>query len=323
METEELLAAERAEREDMEHELLSLQEQVSSLAAQLAISKNSESYLMEQLRELIVHGVETSESDATVNLQRIVSSGEDVKRGKPVPLSEATANYVKSPEFENTLGGGVGAGASAQAQEKLPTSSKFPFGVMAMTDNGGKHDLHISTRLALAATSAVDPHARVIKRWSVGGTSALERLMKMEKRLQNIEGERVGYTLPGSGPAKDDAVDEDKESVRSRESNAGAGVGAGLHRRPTAPVPLTGARKSLAEHAGSKGQALFSSLHAAKKVTEPDFQDKARDRLSFRDEHPKAGSGGSGGKSMQHMAGGRRKPTHRESSPLEHHDMNF
>ena len=64
--------------------------------------------------------------------------------------------------------------------------------------------------------------------------------MKMEKRLQNIEGERVGYTLPGSGPAKDDAVDEDKESVRSRESNAGAGVGAGLHRRPTAPVPLTG-----------------------------------------------------------------------------------
>ena len=83
---------------------------------------------MEQLRELIVHGVETSESDATVNLQRIVSSGEDVKRGKPVPLSEATANYVKSPEFENTLAGGVGAGGDGPGGPKTPGVPGHPGG---------------------------------------------------------------------------------------------------------------------------------------------------------------------------------------------------
>jgi hypothetical protein len=323
-ETEELLQAERSEREAMEHDLASVREQVTALAKQLAVSQNSEAYLMEQIRELIVHGIVTSESDATVTLQKILSSGDDVKKGKPVPLSEATAAYVKSAEFEQGLSGSAGGASEAQEKEKLPTSPKFPFGVTAMTDNGGLHNLHTSTRLALAATSAVDPNARVIKRWSAGGTTALDRLLRMEKRLQAIEGEREGYALPGSETATAEAMereregaDEDKESVGNKDSRPS--VHGSAPRRPTAPAPLTGARKSLAEHTGSKGQAIFSSLHAAKKVAEPEKEEKVKDRLSFRDDVHIVREN-----KLSHMAGGaRRRTAHRDSTPIVQEEMQF
>jgi hypothetical protein len=196
-----------------------------------------------------------------------------------------------------------------------------------MTDNGGMHNLKTSTRLALAATSAIDPNARVIKRWSVGGTSALDRLMKMEKRLQAIEGEREGYALPGSESAAAAAAaaleasggaNEDKESVRSKDSRPSSVLG-GSRRRPTVPSPPTGARKSLAEHAGSKGQAIFSTLHAAKKVAEPVEEEEVRERISFRDDVQVAREN-----KLSHMTGGgRRRTGHRDSTPIIHEEMQF
>ena len=168
----------------------------------------------------------------------------------------------------------------------------------------------------------MDPNARVIKRWSVGGTTALDRLLRMEKRLQAIEGEREGYALPGSETATAEAMereregaDEDKESVGNKDNRPS--VHGSAPRRPTAPAPLTGARKSLAEHTGSKGQAIFSSLHAAKKVAEPEKEEKVKDRFSFRDDVHVAREN-----KLSHMAGGaRRRTTHRDSTPIVQEEM--
>jgi hypothetical protein len=260
------------------------------------------------------------------------SSGDDVKKGKSVPLTEATAAYVNSTALER---------GTKDANEKIPSTPKYPYGVVSMTDNGGKSDLKSAQRLAFAATSAVDPAAAIIKRWEAGGISAYDRLLAMEKRLQGMEGVRLGFELPGDRDDADKAsehshVDEHRGSGGGRnpprmsqsaglysqqqqqqqQQQSGAGAAAGAHalksamKRPSAH-PLAGARKSLASHDRSKGQALFNAMHAPKRVPgdgdfnaddegdggggDGDGDARSSSRIFFKDDHRHGGGSSQGG----------------------------
>lgn len=224
--TEEALAAEQARSAALEAEVTELRKQVEQANSNVLVAQKAKSYAKKQLQEFIVHGSAPDESAAAEVMQKLLSSAEAIIGGKPLFMSEKVSAYIKEEEmFAPVLEGESTVTSSATTATKGTkgarnteggggTSRSSPPGYVSMADNGGKVDLQSSLRIALAATSTLDPTGQLLERWQASGNGAAEMILSLERKLQKVEGApRDGFEIPADMTAHEQVSKSPSESL--------------------------------------------------------------------------------------------------------------
>ena len=209
--SEKALTTERAKNEVLTAALKSIGEEVQSRQEAMLLAKQGEGFYKLQVQEMLVasfhqfnssdNSNQDSSSSAELDLinKGIAGVVEKMMNNRSIHASEQTEAYLKKEDL-----------ASAQVQANTYQNAQ---------------------RLAVVATSALDPSGSVLQMWQASGVSATERLLRLERRMQKSEAQlgmpttSAGYVLPEN---KVHGVHHDPNHVHvSLFANKGTGSGAG------------------------------------------------------------------------------------------------
>jgi len=146
----------------------------------LILSQQQENYYRIQLEELIINSLNLNTSNSALNKnalddltnevnKNVAGTSSSLLQGRTIYPTELTEKYLKSVNLS----------------------------INDMNDKG-LDTYQNAQRIAMCAVSSIDPSASMLKMWDAGGNSAVDKLTKLEKRLQKME-QSMGYKSVSSG----------------------------------------------------------------------------------------------------------------------------
>lgn len=210
-------------------------------------SRQSTSYMKLLLEQHYCFGAGITSEDNRKHMRIIAGSCDDLKKDKKLATSSEAESLLES------------FGLGKQIEEQTP--AYFTNNTRHQTP-GGKKDQHYTDmdninlkktqRIAMTCASAIDPSGTMLKKWSVSGKSALDKLLKVEERLQQIEGTvPMGFTI-----YKPDEEGEDEtksESTRGDGDSEAGALGSDLKRANMAMKAKFASKNPLANVVKGRG----------------------------------------------------------------------
>ena len=235
-ELEKELAHEKVKSEKLAEALKSVAGELKDKNSALARASQFEQYYRIQVEEAFLNGFADTNTtshylEATTELNKsIANAAASIVSGRTVYPSELSEKYLRS----------VG---------------------LSENDCKERETFQYAQRQAVCAISSLDPTCATLRMWDAGGSSAQEKLMKLERRIQKTEAS-LGYSQPGSGFVL---------PTPKREVSDGSHSPAGAQNRPSTPsavkdtladVPSSARgynpRASVVGHKGSPSLAFAS-----------------------------------------------------------------